>query len=83
MGELFKVEASGPLPLLSVVVAEASGEILWPINAFFQCVFEGTQRQVLKVLDKSDQPIRTRHTQIFGVDAPPKLAVTCFTSESV
>lgn len=80
MGEVKRVEASGPLPGFSIGISSCSGEVLWPVGPFFNHIFGNTSRQALKVLDKSDKSIRSLHQELLGVMAPPKLAATRFVS---
>lgn len=73
-----RVASRGSLPDLRVGVSSQSGEILWPANVFFAASYGPSQRQFLKVLDKSENPIRSLYKEITGADAPPRLAVSCY-----
>eukprot|EP00434_Breviolum_minutum_P011653 symbB.v1.2.010276.t1/scaffold619.1/size180033/12 len=74
MGEVWRVRGKGSFPSLKVALSDGSGEILWPLPAFFVQAYGQTQRQPLKVLDKSEGPIRQTYQEIVGSEAPPMLA---------
>lgn len=78
MAQLLTVGAKGPLPSATVAVAQASGEILWPVVPIYACAYPEASRHFLKALHKSNASVRAVYLEVFGTQAPPELAVSWF-----
>lgn len=76
MAQLLTIGPKGSLPSATVTVAQASGEILWPVVPIYSCAYPEASRHFLKVLGKSNAPIRAAYLEVFGTQAPPEPAVS-------
>ena len=56
----------------------STGEILWPVKAFFAVAFPNSQRQYLGIVDKSKSALATLFCRIFGGDVAAPMVVSYF-----